>query len=199
MENKSWTFLIESDSCLRTPWACYDKDKKKSKINIETSKCVISQAGICQRPAPSDNKCASRHPLDSNSLHRLAEQRDRECCLNNSWGEKPSEAPTADQPTNPLSSPFSSPLSSPLLEPHFHHLLRQESLMGFRGKYQSKGLRLLLSCLPFCCKRQLCHPVCSHTWSKDQLCTVTVKTTIWETTTQCEQRSAENLSHLLFL
>lgn len=24
------------------------------------------------------------------------------------------------------------------LEPHFHHLLREESLMGFRGKYQTK-------------------------------------------------------------
>lgn len=58
-------------------------------------------------------------------MHRLAELWDRECCLNNSWGGKPSEAPAADPP--------------PPLEPHFHHLLREESLMGFRGKYQTKA------------------------------------------------------------
>lgn len=56
---------------------------------------------------------------NSNSLHRLAGHWDRECHWNNSWGRKPSDQPP--------------------LEPHFHHLLMQESLMGFRGKYQTKA------------------------------------------------------------
>lgn len=70
-------------------------------------------------PTSSPHQTTNVHSANSNSLHRLAGHWERECCWNNSWGKKPSEQPP--------------------LESHFHHLLRQESLMGFRGKYQTKA------------------------------------------------------------
>lgn len=107
--------------------------ERKTKLNTLTSKCA-TEARICQWAAHSDNKCVQRHTIHSNRLHRLAvaELCDRECCLNNSWGEKASEPPAAGHSPTPL--PF-----APTLREHFHHLLREESLMGFRGKYQTKA------------------------------------------------------------
>lgn len=72
------------------------KRERKTKLNTLPSKCA-TQARICQRAAHSDNKCVQRHTIHSNRLHRLAvaELGDRECCLNNSWGEKACEPPAA--------------------------------------------------------------------------------------------------------
>lgn len=51
-----------------------------------------------------------------------------------------------------------------LLKPHFHHLLREESLMGFRGKFQTEPSDSHTASIP-------CHPFCYVTQAA--MCTVT--------------------------
>lgn len=63
---------------------------------------------------------------DSNGLHRLAELWDRECCLNNSWGGKPCEAPAADSP--PAGAALLSPAQGGILD-------------GYPWEIPGKGIR----------------------------------------------------------
>lgn len=98
---------------------CQVNDQLRS---IGTSKCAIPQKEFANKPPPQTTNVQKAH---SNTLQWQAKLWDTECCRNNSWGGKPYEASAADPP--------------PQVEPHFHHLLREESLMGFRGKYHTKA------------------------------------------------------------
>lgn len=83
------------------------------------------------RNLPPQTTNVHKGTLDSNSLHRQAELWNQECYFNNSWEQ--GNHLSSRRPPHLLPPPSH-------LKSHCHHLLRQESLMGFRGKYRTKVL-----------------------------------------------------------
>lgn len=63
------------------------------------------QTRISQQQAPQTPNVHKGILSKSKSLDRLTELWDRECCLNNSWGGKPSESPAAPPTGAALLSP----------------------------------------------------------------------------------------------
>ncbi len=131
--NESWLLLISGDSCFYKRNYMPAMWKEKTKINIETSKCAIYK-----------QEFANKQPPQTTHVHKgvlctqivwtgcwavrqgmlLKQQLGRETIWGSGcWPPTPTHKHTHTH----------------TLEPHSYHLLGEESLMGFRGKYQTNA------------------------------------------------------------